>query len=206
MPRRTVAPALLDTAERLFARHGVNGVGVDAILADSGRSSRSLYQHFGSKEGLAVAALKQRDAAWLAWFRDAATAPAEPERQLLAMFDALETWFRQPDFHGCPFVKVAGEFPEQGHALRRLAADHKRALLDFIGSTARAAGFVAHARLARELFLLIEGAIVSALVLNEPAAARTARRAAATLIAAHRRDYAITSERREESEAAIRRP
>ncbi|HEX2116060.1 MAG TPA: TetR/AcrR family transcriptional regulator [Alphaproteobacteria bacterium] len=199
MPRRAVAPALLNTAERLFYRHGVHGVGIDAILAESGRSSRSLYQHFGSKEGLAVATLKRRDAAWLAWFKAAATTCPEPERQLLAMFDALETWFRQPDFHGCPFINVAGEFPEHDHPLRRVAADHKRALLDFIATTAKAAGFVAHARLARELFLLIEGAIVAALVLNQPAAARTARHAAATLIAVHRRDYAPAAHRKESS-------
>jgi AcrR family transcriptional regulator len=192
MPRRPVAPALIDTAERLISRHGVHGVGVDAILAESARSSRSLYQHFGSKEGLVLAALKRRDAAWRAWLAQTAAAEPDAERRLLAVFDALETWFRQPDFHGCVYTTVAGEFPEPDHPLRRAAADHKRSLLVFIAETAKAAGFVAHARLARELFLLIDGAIAAAGVLNEPAAARTARRAAATLMAAHRRDYERT--------------
>lgn len=190
MSRRAVAPALIDTAERLICQHGVHGVGVDAILAESGRSSRSLYQHFGSKEALAIAALKQRDAGWLAWLQGTVAAEPDPERRLLAMFDALDTWFRQPDFHGCVFATVAGEFPEPDHPLRRVGADHKRTLLAFIAETAKAAGFVAHARIARELFLLIDGAIAAALVLSEPAAARTAKRAAATLIAAHRRNYA----------------
>lgn len=190
MPKEPVATALLDTAERLICRHGVHGVGIDAILAESGRSSRSLYQHFGSKEGLAVAALQRRDAAWLAWFKATAGAETDPAQRLLAMFDALDAWFRQPDFHGCPFINVAGEFPDQGHPLRCVAADHKRALLAFIAETTKATGFVAHARLARELFLLIEGAIAAALVLSQPEAARTAKRTAATLIDAHRRDYA----------------
>jgi AcrR family transcriptional regulator len=190
MPKPPAAPALLDTAERLIVQHGVHGVGVDAILAESGRSSRSLYQHFGSKEGLAIAALKRRDAAWRAWLATTAGAAPDPERQLLALFDALDEWFHGPDFHGCPFVNVAGAFPQADHPLRRVAADHKRDLLAFIAERTRAAGFVAHARLARELYLLVEGAIGAALVLNEPAAARTAKRAAATLIAAHRRDYA----------------
>jgi AcrR family transcriptional regulator len=189
MPKQPVATALLDTAERLIYRHGVHGVGIDAILAESGRSSRSLYQHFGSKQGLAVAALKRRDAAWLAWFKATVSVEAHPERRLVAMFDALDTWFRQPDFHGCAFINVAGEFPDREHPLRRVAANHKRALLAFIAETTRAAGSVAHARLARELFLLIEGAIVAALVLSQPEAARTAKRTAATLIDAHRRDY-----------------
>jgi AcrR family transcriptional regulator len=190
MTKPAVATALLDTAERLIYQHGVHGVGVDAILAESGRSSRSLYQHFGSKEGLAVAALKRRDATWLAWFKTTAMAAPDPEQQLLAMFDALDEWFRRPDFHGCAFINVAGAFPHRDHPLRRVAADHKRALLAFVAERAKDAGFVAHARLARELFLLIEGAIAAALVLSEPSAARTARRTAAMLIAAHRRDYA----------------
>lgn len=187
MARQPVASALLDTAERLFQLHGIHGVGIDAILAASGRSSRSLYQHFGSKEGLALAVLKRRDAAFLAWLKAAASAEPEPQRKLLALFDGLETWFRQPDFRGCPFVHAAGAFPAPDHPLRRAAADHKRALLALIRELVAGTGIVAPARLARELFLLIEGATAAALVLSEPGAAATAKRAAAALIEAQRR-------------------
>ena len=192
MARQPVAPALLDTAERLFQLHGIHGIGIDAILAASGRSSRSLYQHFGSKEGLALAVLKRRDAALLAMLREAASAESDPRRKLLALFDALEAWFRQPDFRGCPFVHAAGAFPEPDHSLRRAAADHKRALLAFLRELAADSGVVAPARLARELFLLIEGATAAALVLGEPGAAATARRAAAALFEAQRRDATPT--------------
>lgn len=190
MPRRAVVPALLNAAERLIESRGVHGAGIDAILAEAGRSSRSLYQHFGSKEALAVAALKRRDAAWLAWLKDATAAAPDAEQRLLAIFDALDSWFRQPDFRGSVFVTVAGEVPDHDHPLRQAAAAHMRAVLAFIAETTEATGVVAHARLARELFLLVEGAIATALVLSRPDAAGTARRAAATLIAAHRRDYA----------------
>lgn len=191
MPRRTVAPALLDAAERLFEQRDIHAVGIDEILAGSGRSSRSLYQHFGSKEGLAAAALERRSAALIAQLTrgDAADAPAA---RLLMLFDRLEEWLRQPTFRGCVFVKAAGEFTDPAHALRRVAAAHKQALLAWLKQTARAAGLPSHARLARELFLLAEGAIAAATVLGEPAAATTAKRAAAALIDAHRRDYADT--------------
>ncbi len=187
MMRQAVVPALLDAAERLFGLHGIHGAGIDAILAASGKSSRSLYQHFGSKEGLARAVLKRRDAALLAMLGSAAAAAPEPEGKLLALFDALETWFRQPDFRGCPFVHAAGAFPDPGHPLRRAAADHKRAMLALLRELVAQAGFVAPVRLARELYLLIEGATAAALVLGEPGAAATAKRAAATLIEMHRR-------------------
>lgn len=187
MARRKPGRTLVDVAERLFRRTGIHGVGIDAILAESGCSSRSLYQHFGSKDGLAAAALQQHGTAWLAWLAAETQArAAEPADRLLAIFDALETSFRAPDFYGCLFAKVAGEFPESDHALRRIAADHKRALLAFLKDLAAAAGFAAPARLARELLLLIEGAMATALILREPAAAATARRAAAALIEARR--------------------
>jgi AcrR family transcriptional regulator len=189
MARRTVAPALLDAAERLFEQRGIHAVGIDEILAGSGRSSRSLYQHFGSKEGLAAAALERRSAALIAQLTrgDAAETPAA---RLLMLFDRLEEWLRQPAFRGCVFIKAAGEFADPAHALRRVAAVHKQALLAWLKQTAHAAGVPSHARLARELFLLAEGAIAAATVLGEPAAAATAKRAAAALIDAHRRDYA----------------
>jgi AcrR family transcriptional regulator len=188
MARTDVRQNLLDAAAKLFYRHGINGVGIDAILAEARASSRSLYQHFGSKDGLARAFLERRDAQWLDWFRDAIQAAGvAPEARLLAMFDALEAWFKRPDYRGCAFVNAAGEFADRDHALRQLAAGHKRALFGLIHDTARAGKFDDAEELARELFLLIEGAIVTALVLSAPAAARHAKRAAKRLIAAHRR-------------------
>lgn len=188
MPKPPVNDVLMDAAEQLICRHGVHGAGIDAILKESGRSSRSLYQHFGSKEGLALAALKRRDARWMAGLRATVSAEPDPELRLLAIFDTLETWFRQPDFHGCPFMTVAGEIHDRAHPLRAAVEDHKRALLGFIAETTKAAGFIAHTRLAREVFLLVEGAIAAALVSGQPAAARTGRRAAAVMMAAHRKD------------------
>jgi AcrR family transcriptional regulator len=44
MPKQPITTALLDSAERLIYRHGVHGVGIDAILAESpaGRAAASI--------------------------------------------------------------------------------------------------------------------------------------------------------------------
>jgi AcrR family transcriptional regulator len=187
MARTDVRQNLLDAAAKLFYRHGLNGVGIDAILAEARVSSRSLYQHFGSKEGLARAYLERRDTQWLQWFRQAVEAAGpSAEARLLAMFDALEEWFKRPDYRGCAFINAAGEIAESDHALRRIAAAHKRQLFELIHDTAKGGRFDDAEELARDLFLLVEGAIVTALVLSAPAAARHAKRAAKRLIAAHR--------------------
>lgn len=188
MPRTDVRQQILDAATKLFYRHGVNGVGIDAILAEAKASSRSLYQHFGSRDGLALAFLERRDAQWLEWFTGAVNeAGPGAETRLLAIFDALEEWFRRPDYRGCAFINAAGEVAETKHPLRRVAARHKRALFAFIHNIARKGAFEDPEILAREIFLLVEGAIVAALVLSAPKAARHARSAASNLINAHRR-------------------
>jgi len=46
---------LLDEALRLFARRGVDAVGIQEIVEASGVTKPTLYHHYGSKEGLVTA-------------------------------------------------------------------------------------------------------------------------------------------------------
>jgi len=168
-----VRDRLLDAAERLIYREGIHGTGVDTILAEASVARMSLYNQFGNKDGLVLAALARRDRRWMAWYEARVTALAPDGRdRVLALFDALGEWFRQPDFHGCAFINAAGEIADPAHAVRHLAAGHKLALGAFVTRVAEAAG---QGALDRALFLLIEGAIVAAMVEGRPDAARDAR-------------------------------
>ena len=52
---------LLQTAERLFARHGVENVALTQIVAQAGQKNRSaLHYHFGSRSGVLKAVLNRR--------------------------------------------------------------------------------------------------------------------------------------------------
>src|SRR5689334_7838968 len=44
---------ILDAAATLFRRHGIDGVGVDAIMREAGLTHGGFYGHFPSKEALA---------------------------------------------------------------------------------------------------------------------------------------------------------
>ena len=52
--------ALLDTAVVMIEEWGLDGFTVDELLVESGTSSSSLYHHFGSREGLLIAAQEER--------------------------------------------------------------------------------------------------------------------------------------------------
>lgn len=180
---RTADPPsrLLDAAERLFYRHGVQAVGVDAVVAEAGVATKTLYTHFGSKDGLVAAYLRRRHHRWLEWLRGAVAAAEPGSAQALAVFDALAEWFHEPDFNGCAFINASGELPAGVNA-RAIARDHKAALRALLVEVAISVGAADPTMLADQLALLVEGAIVTAHLQGQPQAAVSARSAAAVLL------------------------
>jgi len=182
---------LIDTAVRLFYTEGFHATGIDRIISEAGVARMTLYKHFKSKDELILEALRQRDEEFRVWFQGAVDASARrPQDRLLTMFDVLEEWFEGrafPDmnFAGCAFINACAEFSEHGNPAHRMAAKHKKMLLDYIANTARQARARDPEKLARELMLLKEGAIVTMQVSNDTTAARLAKAIAETLVNAH---------------------
>ncbi len=174
---------LIDTAIELFNRDGYRATGIDKILAESGVAKMTLYNHFGSKDELILAALKRRDARWREWFRHALARRAEsPRGRLLAVFDALEEWFAQADFQGCMFMRAASEFCACDDPIHAASAEHQRQILADLRDLAAAAGAQRPAKLAREILLLVMGAIVATQVNGPVGAGKAAKKAAEVLI------------------------
>ncbi len=176
---------LIDTALELFNRDGYRATGIDKILAESGVAKMTLYNHFGSKDELILAALERRDARWRDWFRHAVERRAEtPHGRLLAVFDALEEWFARPDFQGCMFMRAASEYCDRDDPIHGVAAKHQRLLLAQLRDLAAAAGAKRPAKLAREIMLLFMAAIIATQVNGPVGAGQAAKKAAETLIEA----------------------
>jgi len=174
---------LIDTALRLFARHGYRATGIDTILAEAGVAKMTLYHHFKSKDELIVAALRRRDADWREWFvARVAKRAATPRDRLFAVFDVLEEWFRNKDYHGCSFGQAATEFRDPKHAVHKMASEHKQQMLAYFRELAAAAGAKDPKLLAQQMDLLVEGAIIHMEVFREPQVARIADDAAQKLV------------------------
>jgi hypothetical protein len=92
----------------------------------------------------------------------------------------LAEWFASPGFHGCAFINCAAEFPDPKHPVRRVAREHKEALRAAVADACRAGSV--DTKLAPALYLLVEGAIVAALVGGGTEPARAAKRAALDLV------------------------
>ncbi|HXV73669.1 MAG TPA: helix-turn-helix domain-containing protein, partial [Sphingomonadales bacterium] len=98
---------LLLAAERLFNAEGFHAAGIDRILAEAGVAKMTLYKHFSSKDDLAAAAVREKSARVLEWLGAA--------ESVEEVFERLEAWFGEKDFHGCLFARAAQDFPDHAH-------------------------------------------------------------------------------------------
>ncbi|HWT54652.1 MAG TPA: TetR/AcrR family transcriptional regulator [Rhodocyclaceae bacterium] len=175
--------ALLEAACQLFYTQGIRGTSVEAILERAGVARQSLYQHFESKDGLVAAFLNVRDERWCGWMNDfVAAASDDPLERLYAIYDFLDDWFSQSDFSGCAFINTAAEYSNPEHPFHILASRHKARVLGDIERLCEDADLPNPKPLARQLALLMEGAIVTEQVTPGSNAAAEARNIARTLI------------------------
>jgi len=183
--RIPVRDRILAAASELFYREGVQNVGIDRIIAESGVAKMSLYNHFKSKDALIAAWLEQQDDSWrncfLARVEALATAPGD---RLLAIFDVLKEWFEEPNFRGCAFINSAVELVHSDHPGYQVALAHNQATHAFVLRLVHAAQLSNPEALAQQIILLMEGAIVVAMIQRNAEVALQAKQAATTLIAA----------------------
>jgi AcrR family transcriptional regulator len=174
---------ILDAASASFYREGIRAVGVDSVIADAGVAKATLYRHFPSKDALVLAFLERRDARWRSWFVEAVER-ISPDRagRPLAVFDALAEWFSSEDFRGCAFLNAAAEIADPAHPARGAVRLHEERLAAHLGTICSEAGLPDPSAAAADLFLLVEGAIVCALVEGTADPAARARAAAARLL------------------------
>ncbi|MGH2894624.1 MAG: TetR/AcrR family transcriptional regulator [Solirubrobacteraceae bacterium] len=159
-----VRERLVTAAYELFARGGVQAVGIDAIIERSCVARQTLYRHFGSKQELVLAFLERREEVWTHGWLAAEVRRREhdPRRRLLAIFDVFDEWFRDPDFEGCSFINVMLEHPAPDHPLHQAAAGYLARIRALLKELAADAGIPDPGGFARQWHILMKGSIVAA--------------------------------------------
>ncbi|TYO63779.1 TetR/AcrR family transcriptional regulator [Bradyrhizobium hipponense] len=174
---------LLSAATHLFCKNGINATGIDAIIEEAGTAKTTLYKLFGSKTNLVNAVLESEGKQWREWFIGAMEQGGGDARaKLTRIFPALKSWFAEERFYGCPFINAVGEHDKDQKLFRNIAMKHKKIVLGHIEKLAGELGSAEPIVLAHQLGLLIDGAIVAAMVSRDPGVADTAALAAGPLL------------------------
>ena len=181
-PRTGARTRILDAAYDLFRHNGTRSVGIDTIVDRSGVAKMSLYRHFGSKQELILAYMRQRERLWTEqWLRaETDKRGATAAQKLMAVFDLFDEWFHGDDFDGCVFVSVLLEYPA-GDPIRVAAAAHLAHVRGFVAELARQAAISDPESFAHVWHIMMKGAIVSACEGNLDAARNISAAAAVYL-------------------------
>jgi AcrR family transcriptional regulator len=154
---------LIEEAGDLFYRHGFQAVGLDRVIDAVGISKTALYKHFESKDELIVAVLTERDRRDIAIAEEfmRRRADGDPIGQVLAFFDQLAEWFRDPEFRGCLFMNAATEFPSPNDPIHKAADAHRVHLLELIRTRLAKAGVADPEFMAQQVMQVMSGAILA---------------------------------------------
>ncbi|MHC4990963.1 MAG: TetR/AcrR family transcriptional regulator [Planctomycetota bacterium] len=154
---------LIEAAVRVFCQEGFHATGIDRVLKEAGVSRMTLYNHFRSKDELIVAAMRRRDEQFRnRLLKDVNAMASDARGRLVAVFDVHEQWACSDGFSGCMFLNASAEFADASSPIRRFCAETKRLGVEYLQELCTAAGLRDPKHLARQLDLLLEGAIVMA--------------------------------------------
>jgi TetR/AcrR family transcriptional repressor of mexJK operon len=167
---------ILEAARSHFYAHGLERASVDAIAADAGVSKMTIYSHFGSKEGLFEAVVRDRADRVMGGLAGVeALDPKQPRQALLAIGEQFLTAAREEDVLGA-FRSVYGAAGAQREACRGFYRQGPDRLIGELAAYLRRANGagtlkVGHPRQAADLFLsmfLGDGHIRGLLLLDMP--------------------------------------
>ena len=118
---------ILEAADRLFYTEGVRATGTEKIMSVSEVAKATFYRHFASKDDLVIAYLEYRDRSFFDYLDT--PVPAEDIHEALAR---IERVVNRADIIGCPFLRIASEYPDFDHPFHRIAVEHENKFLAYL--------------------------------------------------------------------------
>src|SRR6187402_3574375 len=118
---------ILAVADRLFYSEGVRATGTEKIMSIAEVAKATFYRHFESKDALVLAYLEKRDRAL--WDYLDRPAPSKNLGEALTKFEEYANW---PEVIGCPFLRIAYEYPDTAHSFHRMAIGHQDKIVHYL--------------------------------------------------------------------------
>jgi len=160
-----VRDRIFEKACDLFYRHGIHGVGVDAIAAEAGSNKMSFYRSFASKDALVAEYLREQEREYWAWWdAEVARYPDDPRRQVEALFEAQLQIALSNECRGCALGNAAAEISDDEDELSTLVRAYKDKVRKRLHAMAAGMGARDPEVLGDALMLLLDGGYFTRLV------------------------------------------
>ncbi len=152
---------LLEAAQELTYSQGM-GVGIDAILKAANVARRSLYEHFGGKDGLITEVLRRSTTEDEADYRKTMKAAGkDPRDRLLAVFDRLAEVIDAPGFRGCRYLAADLALADPGHPAHAVTRDYRQSVHRLLQRELVEFGHPRPTHAADQFLVLIDGVLAA---------------------------------------------
>ncbi len=153
---------IVEQAFRLFYDGGFHATGVDAVMAGTGISKRTLYKYFPSKEHLIEAVLDHYgDMIEANLFGPAMARGADPRQRILALFDIRREAMDSNNCLGCLAMKAAQEYKGRHAGIEAMGKRSSLAIETRLAAWCAEAGLVRPHETARQIALVLQGAVLT---------------------------------------------
>ncbi len=181
---------ILQAANELFYARGFYRVSVDSIAEAAGVTKRTVYYHFNSKDDIIAQVLSVQHIHLMQQVERWSYHSSENAQELVdTLFSKLIAWADCKDWLGSGFTRVTMELADMpGHPARLSASQHKKAVEAWLAAELNLRAVANPEELARQIVLLIEGAMALALIHRDPGYLRSTAGAAKSLVEANLRE------------------
>lgn len=155
---------ILQTSHRLFYKKGFHDSGVELLAKQAGTTKRTLYAHFGNKEGLVDEVLKYRHQMFMDQL-DAHFDKLEVNNAAnvaSGYLNFLENWTSSEGFYGCMFINACAEYSDDKSSPHQIAKQHKADVRQWLFDKFNQVGAENAKQRSDTLFIFGEGIIVAA--------------------------------------------
>ncbi len=160
---------VIAAAAKLLRERGIEGIGVDALAKAAGMTHGAVYSHFGSKEELAAAAVRQSLSEVRArWIADAGGEGSPGLFNRLVRSYVSRSHRDQPG-SGCALAAMGPEATRHGKNIRRAFSDASEALIDVMTHAGEGATDQVRQEEAIAAISAMLGAVLLARVVEDPA-------------------------------------
>ena len=139
-----------------------------------------MYQHFRSKEDIAVEYLVARHGMWMGKLNDCVSRKSTSKNKVIGCFDYLIEWLTEVNFRGCGWQNIITDLPEENHKIKAQAVYHKNELRKWIHNLLLQEEQYKEEEvldLGDQVLILIEGAIIFSQIQKESWPIESAKKA-----------------------------
>ncbi len=186
MKKLNVKDRIIEAASNLFYFNGYNQTGINQIIAEASVAKASMYQHFRSKEDIAVAYLVGRHTMWMGKLNEFVANQDTSKAKVISCFDYLVEWLCDVEFRGCGWQNIITDLPQDHTKIKDQAILHKNEVRTWLQDLLKKESQYSIEQaeeLGDEVMILIEGAIILSQIQKNEWPINSAKRACLKLLA-----------------------